>query len=182
MANKIFNHQRRVLDTQLAKIKTLYPGTIVEFKYSGNDIFDKEPMVLILWNDYKNYKIHGINLNYLSEFKIKSLFGKVMTGGVSKKDDVKLTLEDQVSVNDYDDNLPYKNLLKDPYTRLQLPTYKQNRGGNPLSNSEAVTQMNRLYEKVLKKIVTKSDIYRTYNQKKIKSARVITYDIEGLLK
>ena len=171
-----YNHSRRIKDLQPAKIKSLYPGTIVQFKYSGDKIFDKKPMVLVLWNDYSDYKIHGINLNYLTEFKIKNLFNEIMERGNV------LTEQDQVSTDDYDDNLPYRNLLKDPYTRLQLPTYKENRGGNPLSKSEAIKQMDMLHEKKLKKIVKKHDIYRSYFQNKISNIRVVTYDIEGLLK
>ena len=133
-------------------------------------------MVLVLWNDYSESKIHGINLNYLTEFKIKMLFGEIMERGNI------LTEEDQDDDTDYDDQLPYRNLLKDPYTRLKLPTYKEDRGGNPLSKSEAVTQMDRLYEKKLKNIVKRNDIYRSYMQKKMSSIKVVTYDIEGLLK
>jgi len=176
MAKNKFNHAGRIQNTQPARLKSIYPGTIVQFKYSGDKVFDKAPLVLILWNDYKSYKIHGINLNYLSEFKMKSLLAKVMVKGNI------ITEEDQDAVGDYDDNLPYRNLITDPYTRIKLPTYKENRGGNPLSKSEAVKQMNGLYEKVLKKIVAKSDTYRTYNHEKMKSLKVITYDIEGLLK
>ena len=65
MAKSLYNHRSRIKDLQPAIIKAIYPGTIVEFKYSGEKIFDKKPMVLILWNDYEDYKIHGINLNYL---------------------------------------------------------------------------------------------------------------------
>ena len=174
MANTKYNHKSRIKDTQPAKIKSLYPGTIVQFNYRGDKIFDKKPMVLILWNDYQEYKIHGINLNYLNEFKIKMLFGEIIERGNV------LTEEDQSE--EYDDTLPYRNLLKDPYTRLKLPTYKENRGGNPLSKSEAVKQMDRLYEKKLKRIVKKNDIYRSYLQKKMSSIKVVTYDIEGLIK
>ena len=176
MARQRYNHSKRIGDLQPAKIKSLYPGTIVQFKYSGDKIFDKKPMVLILWNDYKEYKIHGINLNYLTEYKIKMLFHEVM----EVKGNV-LTEEDQDDDTDYDDNLPYRNLLKDPYTRLKLPTYREDRGGNPLSKSEAIKQMDNLYEKKLKKIVKKEDIYRSYIQKKMSSIKVVTYDIEGLL-
>ena len=161
MAHQRYNHSRRIQDLQPAKIKSLYPGTIVQFKYNGDNIFDKKPMVLILWNEYKEYKIHGINLNYLTEFKIKRLFEEIMERGN------RLVVEDQVAIDDYDDTLPYRNLLKDPYTRLKLPTYKEIRGGNPLSKSEAVKQMDRLYDKKLKKIVKKNDIYRSYHQNKI---------------
>ena len=176
MAHQKYNHSRRIQDLQSARIKSLYPGTIVQFKYTGKDIFDKSPMVLVLWNDYSESKIHGINLNYLTEFKIKMLFGEIMERGNI------LTEEDQDDDTDYDDQLPYRDLLKDPYTRLKLPTYKEDRGGNPLSKSEAVTQMDRLYEKKLKNIVKRNDIYRSYMQKKMSSIKVVTYDIEGLLK
>ena len=176
MANRKYNHSRRIQDLQSAKLKSLYPGTIVQFKYTGKDIFDKKPMVLVLWNDYSESKIHGINLNYLTEYKIKLLFD-----GIIERGNI-LTEEDQDDDTDYDDILPYRNLLKDPYTRLKLPTYKEDRGGNPLSKSEAIKQMDRLYEKKLKKIVKKNDIYRSYFQNKMNNIKVVTYDIEGLIK
>ena len=175
MARTKYNHSRRIKDLQPAKIKSLYPGTIVQFKYKGENIFDKKPMVLVLWNDYSESKIHGINLNYLIESKIKMLFAGIMERGN------RLVVEDQDD-SEYDDNLPYRNLLKDPYTRVKLPTYREDRGGNPLSKSEAVKQMDRLYEKKLKTIVKKHDIYRSYIQSKMSTIKVVTYDIEGLLK
>ena len=177
MARQRYNHNRRIKDLQPAVVKSLYPGTIVQFNYKGDKVFDKKPMVLVLWNDYQEYKIHGINLNYLTEFRIKRLFTEIM----KQKGNV-LTEQDQDAVNDYDDTLPYRNLLQDPYTRIQLPTYKENRGGNPLSKSEAIKQMDLLYEKRLKKIVDKHDIYRSYFKSNMKSLKVVRYDIEGLLK
>jgi hypothetical protein len=175
MAKTLYNHKKRIISWQVAIVKSLYPGTIVHFNYKGDKVFDKKPMVLVLWNDYKEYKIHGINLNYLGEFKIKVLFKEIMERGN------RLVVEDQDGDTDYD-QLPYRNLLKDPYTRIKLPTYREDRGGNPLSKSEAVKQMDRLYEKKLKKIVKKHDIYRSYKTDKMKSIKVVTYDIEGLLK
>tara|TARA_Y100001938_G_scaffold39168_1_gene54253 strand:+ start:3556 stop:4083 length:528 start_codon:yes stop_codon:yes gene_type:complete len=175
MAGVLYNHVARIKGLQPAKVKSLYPGTIVKFRYSGSKVFDKTPMVLVLWNDYIEYKIHGINLNYLTEFEIKILFKELM--------EVKgntLTVEDQSEK--YDDTLPYRNLLKDPYTRIKLPTYKENRGGNPLSKSQALTQMKTLYTKHLKKIIKKHDMYRSYFDNKIREPKVVTYDIEGLLK
>ena len=74
MARQRYNHNRRVANLQPAKIKSIYPGTIIQFKYSGDNIFDKKPMVLVLWNDYSESKIHGINLNYLVESRIKILY------------------------------------------------------------------------------------------------------------
>ena len=107
MARQKYNHNRRITGLQPAIIKSLYPGTIVQFKYSGDKIFDKKPVVLVLWNDYIEYKIHGINLNYLTEFEIKLLFKEIMERGN------RLVVEDQDDDTDYDDQLPYRNLLKD---------------------------------------------------------------------
>jgi hypothetical protein len=176
-SNTVYNHRTLITDIQPANIKSVYNGTIVSFKYKGQNINDKTPMVLILWNDHSNSKIHGINLNYLTQFKLIKLFDKLIDKGKNP-----IVQEDQDDVNDYDDSLPYRNMLKDPYTRVQLPTYKMDRGGNPLSSDEAVTQMNRLYEKNLKKIVTKSDIYRTYHQKKMAAVKAITLNIQRLIK
>ena len=76
----------------------------------------------------------------------------------------------------------YTKILSELMLRLKLPTYKEIRRGNPLSKSEAIKQMDVLYEKKLKKIVKKNDIYRSYIQNKMSSIKVVTYDIEGLLK
>ena len=171
-----YNHSRRIKDLQPAKIKSLYPGTIVQFKYSGDKIFDKKPMVLVLWNDYLDYKIHGINLNYLIESKVKMLFGEIIERGN------RLVVEDQDD-SEYDDNLPYRNLLKDPYTRVKLPTYKEDRGGNPLSKSQAKVQMDALYEKVIKIFMGRGkdyQVYRSYKYKNMKEVKVLNIDFKRL--
>jgi hypothetical protein len=82
----------------------------------------------------------------------------------------------------YDDNLPYRNILREPFTRIKLPTFREKREGNPLSKSEAKRQMKMLYNKVIKKLNNRFDAYRTYNIKNMKTIKVIRYDIEGLLK
>ena len=177
MGRSKYNHLSRIKDVQYANLKSVYPGTIVIFNYKGTKIFDTSPLVLVLWNDYIDSKIHGINLNYLNEFRIKMLFNEII-----EKTDSSLIEEDQDDASDYDDTLPYRNLLTYPYTRLKLPTYKEDRGGNPLSKSESIRQMDLLYEKHLKKIVNKHDIYRSYHKQKMRNIKVVTYDIEGLLK
>ena len=176
MAHQKYNHSRRIQDLQPAKIKSLYPGTIVQFKYSGDKIFDKKPMVLVLWNDYKEYKIHGINLNYLIESKIKILFEEIIERGN------RLVIEDQDD-SKYDDNLPYRNLLREPYTRIKLPTYREDRGGNPLSKSEAVKQMDMLYEKVIKRFINRGkdyQVYRSYKYENINGLKVLNIKLEKI--
>jgi hypothetical protein len=175
MARRKFNHQKRIKNRQPAKIKSIVPGTIVEFSYVGQNIFDKKPLVLVLWNNYKNYKIHGINLNYLTDTLIKQLMGEIL-----EEEDITLTEESHKG--DYDDNLPYRNLLNEPYTRIKLPSFKDNYGGNPISESEARVQMERLYNQKLRRIVRKQDIYRTYKENSMGTISVVQYDVEGLLK
>tara|TARA_B100001250_G_scaffold409692_1_gene434567 strand:+ start:3209 stop:3742 length:534 start_codon:yes stop_codon:yes gene_type:complete len=175
MARRKFNHQNRITNRQPAKIKAIVPGTIVEFTYIGERIFDKKPLVLVLWNNYKKYKIHGINLNYLTDTLIKQLMREIL----EKDDNIRLIEESHEG--DYDDTLPYRNLLNEPYTRIKLPSFKDNWGGNPLSESEAKVQMERLYNQKLKRIVKKQDIYRTYKEDSMGTISVVQYDMRGLL-
>ena len=117
MAKRIkYNHNVLIESYQPSPNKAIYPGMIVEFNYLAENIFDKRPMVLVLWNDYKEYKIHGINLNYLSNAKIAVLFDNLIEGSKTygKKSKNPFTVEDQDDERDYDDNLPTRNLLKKP--------------------------------------------------------------------
>ena len=179
MAKSLYNHRSRIKDLQPAIIKAIYPGTIVEFKYSGEKIFDKKPMVLILWNDYEDYKIHGINLNYLPESQVQKLFCtcELLHKGASVYSNEKIERRVQSHMGDYDDTLPYRNLLKEEFTRIMLPTYKERQGGDgsPLGKAEAQRQMKMLYEKILKKFINKFDVYRSYKKDKMKTIQVIKY-------
>ena len=184
MARQKYNHKGLIENYQPSPNKALYPGMIVGFNYVADNIFDKQPMVLILWNNYKEYKIHGINLNYLSNQKIRVLFEKLIEGSkVYGKDRNPFAVEDQDDESGYDDNLPYRNLLKKPYTRMKLPTYRKQRGGNPLSESEAKIQMNTLYEKVIKRFVYRGksyNVYRTYKFKSMRNVKVFNIKLDKI--
>ena len=75
-----YNHKQLIESFQPSPNKAIYPGMIVNFRYIAKNVFDKQPMVLVLWNDYRGDKIHGINLNYLSNQKIITLFDKLIEG------------------------------------------------------------------------------------------------------
>ena len=186
MAKTKYNHRRLVNNWQNARTKSIYPGMVIDFKYKGDDIFDKKHMVLILWNDYKNYKFHGINLNYLSNAKIRVLFEKLVEGSKiynqGKHTGNPFTIEDQDDESGYDDNLPYRNILREPYTRIKLPVFREIREGNPLSLAESKKQMQILYRKVFRKLLKKDDVYRSYHYGKMRAQKIIRYDIEGLMK
>ena len=182
MAKSLFNHRRRILGRQPAKLLSLYPGMFTSFNYKSGNLSDAKPLIMVLWNDYSEYKIHGINLNYLQEYKVKYLFQRIIRGTNVYSNDKNIITEEDQDDGKYDDNLPYRNILREPYTRVKLPVFREIREGNPLSRAESKKQMNTLYQKVLKKLVTKDDVYRIYKYDKIKSPSVIRYDVEGLLK
>ena len=184
MARIKYNHSIRILNTQPSTFSVVRPGTIIRFGYRGQKISDKKPLVMCIWNDWDGEeKIHGINLNYLKEYDIKVITQKIMDGSLENTifDDNFLVLEDQDS-SKFDDNLPYRNILTEPYTRFKLPTFKEVRRGNPLSFLEAKSQIKNLYKNTLKSLNVKYDVYRTYHIAKITALRAVTYDIKGLLK
>ena len=185
MAKTKYNHKQLIESSQTSPNKAIYPGMIIEFGYKAENILDKRPMVLVLWNDYRGDMIHGINLNYLPTQKMGVLFDKLVEGSKTygKKSGNPFVVEDQDDESDYDDNLPYRNLLKKPYTRMKLPTYKHTRGGNPLSYSQAKVQMDMLYEKVIKRFMGRGkdyQVYRSYKYKNMKELKVLNMNFERL--
>ena len=180
MARQKYNHKQNYKGIQSGILKSLYPGMIVEFKYSGEDIFDKKPLILLLYKEYGKYDlIHGLNLNYLQGSAVQKLFCscELLHKGASVYSNEPIIRTIQSQMSDHDDTMPYRNLLKEEFTRIKLPTYKEKRDGNPLSKSEAKKQMNVLYEKVLKKVLLKHNIYRTYTPSKMSSIKVITFKL-----
>ena len=112
------------------------------------------------------------NFNYLTNTLIK----EIMFALLEKHDLSVLDGEDE-----YDDTLPYRNLIKDPYTRIMLPTYKHSTGADKhLSYSEAKTMMERLYNQKLRRFVNKRDIYRTYKTEKMSAPSAILFDFKNL--
>lgn len=172
----LYNHKNRVKGSQPALIKTVYPGMIIGFKYRKKKVFDDAPILLVLHRDYYKNLMHGINFNYLSGFQLKLLVSNIVKGTPAAGGRNILKLEDQTE--SYDDKLPYRNLLKKPYTRIKLPVFKEKREGNPISKSEAKKQTDILYEKVIKKVITQKtlDVYRTYHINLMSSTKVFEFD------
>ena len=66
MANRLYNHKAKIKDIQPLKLTDIQPGMLITFRYSGKDIFDKNPLIVFL--SQESNTIDGLNLNYLSEF------------------------------------------------------------------------------------------------------------------
>ena len=192
-----YNHRQAIQSFQPAPNKSIYPGMIVDFRYKGENISDKWPVVLVIFNDHLEDKLHGINLNYLPKKRIGELFKKLQEGAkvYGKRKSNIFLIEDQVDEDSFDDvdtddeeddKLPYRNLLKKPYTRLRLPTYKETRtgkGSNATSLSQAKIQMKMLYERVIKRFMRRGEayqVYRSYNFTKMGTLRVLTLDMKRL--
>ena len=181
MAQQRFQHKSNYQGRQPGKTRALVPGMITQFKYSGEKIFDKNPLIMIIWNDKSGGLIHGINLNYLPESQVQRLFCtcELLHKGANVYSKEKITRKVQSQMGDYDDTLPYRNLLKEEFSRIMLPTYKEEQGGDgsPLGKAEAQKRMKMLYEKVLKKFINKFDVYRSYKKDNMKTIQVIKYKL-----
>ena len=180
MDQRKFQHKSNYQGIQPGRIKALVPGMITQFKYSGDKIFDENPLVMLVWNDINGGLIHGINLNYLPESQVQKLFCtcELLHKGASVYSKEKITRQVQSQMGDYDDTLPNRNLLKEEFSRIMLPTYKEEQGGgHPLGKAEAQRRMKMLYEKILKKFINKFDVYRSYKKDNMKTIQVIKYKL-----
>jgi len=181
MARQKFQHKSRIEGAQPGPVKVLHPGMIVQFNYLGDTIFDKNPLVMVVYNDLRGELIHGINLNYINEAQVQKLFCtcELLFAGASVYSNEKIGRKVQSQMSDYDDTLPNRNLLKEEFTRIMLPTYKEKQGGggHSLGKAEAQRQMKMLYNKVLKKFINKFDVYRSYTKDNMKTIRVVKYKL-----
>jgi len=172
-------HRGNYLGVQPAKLGALMPGMLCEFRYPSKT--DKTPLILIIFKDKSTQLMHSINLNYLTEGMIQKLFCECekLHKGASVYSDEPITRKVQSQMSDYDDTLPNRGLLKEEFTRIMLPTYKERQGGDgsPLGLAEARRQMNMLYKKVLRPIIKKKNIYRTYSLSKMTSMKVVKYQL-----
>ena len=144
MAKVKYNHKQNYQGIQPGKLKALYPGMIAQFKYSGDRIVDKAPLIMVVYNEYGGDLVHGVNLNYLPESQVQKLFCtcELLHKGASVYSKEKITRRIQSQMDNYDDTLPYRNLLKEEFSRIMLPTYKEKQGGggHPLGKEEAKRQ------------------------------------------
>ena len=150
-----YNHSTNIVGIQPAKINALEPGMIIRFKYSSKS--DNNPLVLFFWNDSHEKNIHGLNLNYLTNYKIKNLFesfGKTTT------------------ISQVDEDEDETTLLSEDYTRISLPPITKTQ---TKSVSEAKLEMKRMYKNRVKPILKTDDCYRTYKLDRISSLKVIRY-------
>lgn len=149
---KVLNHYRRIISKSIISKSELKPGMITLFKYRGEKISDKSPLILFLYNDTSTKLIHGINLNYLYEHDIQNIFKMI-----SKKIDI------SISYTEDPDGHPFVQL-------------------NENSKSTIGFGATKLYNEVIKpkvfSIPRTKNCYRTYNTKNISSLRLVNYKLD----
>ena len=183
MARRKYNHKSKIKNREPAYVKSVRSGMIIEFNYRGENIFDRTPLGLVLFNEYwtqrslgKSVLIHCINLNYLNSAALKKFINQLDTVG-NTKEEIGITIEDP---KDELETVPGKGLLRETYTRITLPEFKQDFGAFiSLTRGEARVKMDRIYEKIIKKyLLTKYDAYRTYKVKNMKNIRVVLFEFK----
>ena len=71
------DHYRKILDKYPVSVNQIGPGDLFGFKYKGDNIFDKNQLVIFIYYERNNRLIHGINLNYLYEDDVQNLFKRI---------------------------------------------------------------------------------------------------------
>tara|TARA_Y100000593_G_C4314026_1_gene339883 strand:- start:243 stop:824 length:582 start_codon:yes stop_codon:yes gene_type:complete len=157
MPRKI-NHSRRILSKNIISKSEIAPGMILDFRYNNPKAYDKNPLVLFIYKERtaNNVLLHCLNLNYLYEKDVQSIFNSI-----SKLVDLEI---------DYNDN-------QEPYTQINLEK-------NSKSNTGVTGKT--LYEQIVKpkifSINRTKNCYRTYNMKKVQSLNLISYRFDTIEK
>ncbi|MAH44145.1 hypothetical protein CL614_10600 [archaeon] len=66
------SHSRNIFTEDVVGKKYI-PGDIIQFNYKGDDIYDRIPTVFVLKRNDMDKTILGLNINYLSEYKVSIL-------------------------------------------------------------------------------------------------------------
>ena len=118
-------------------------GMVISFRYRGG--FDSTPLVLVLYNDRKNKKFEGVNLNYVTTRRIEKLFESI------RDENVPLNMDEMLAGEDRD------------VTRVQISSRR--RSGN-------VTPR-KFYKEIVKSDTQVKTAYRSYKLDKVSSIKAI---------
>jgi len=173
-----YNHKYKIKRRIPVNIKDIKAGMIIEFTYKGEDVHDKNPLVLVLSNGFydknmnskNNTLLHGINLNYLSASRLKFLSEDIQKAQGKNLDFIE---------EDRDEKGRFISEVK-RYTRLNVPVFhRQIREAEPISSTQIKKFMQSFYKKVLKKsILNTANVYRTYIVSGMKNRRAVKYEFK----
>ena len=69
-------HRRNIISEKSTSKMKIVPGSIIRFSYSGKEVNDSRPLVLVL-NPRWRGKLHGLNISYLKESNLKQLLNLI---------------------------------------------------------------------------------------------------------
>ena len=52
MAKRKFNHAEKIKDLHSGKLSSIIPGMIVTFRYSADNVTDRQPLILFLHHEW----------------------------------------------------------------------------------------------------------------------------------
>lgn len=91
--NYYSSHRKNILSEQVSNKNKLEPGHIVKFRYTGKDVHEPRPLVLVLNPSWEG-KLHGLALHTVSEETLNDLYDIVkesLAAKVAKKLKLKWT-------------------------------------------------------------------------------------------
>ena len=129
-------------------------SVIKSFKNKFSIFFE---LILFLWNETEKDLIHGLNLNYLTRYKLKSLF---------RIFNIESEVVTRTSPN-------ASGQLYENYTWVKLPGFSKT---NPQAESQAA--LSTLYNTTIKRQLLPEqgdNIYRTYKKSKTSTLRIVNF-------
>jgi len=72
MRNYLTEHKKNIISEVTSKISQIEPGHIITFNYKGKNVHTPKPLVLCLNSNWEG-KLHGINIEYISEDVLNKL-------------------------------------------------------------------------------------------------------------
>ena len=150
---RLIRHRNKILFRQKIQFPSISPGMVIEFTYKEEKIFDKYPLVLVLYRTAKRGGagglLSGINLNYLYDSRIKYM---------AKLLDKPAPLIETKAVTG-------KNMRRE-YNKFSFST--SYRGVNSTQN---------IFKKIINpRILKTDDCYRSYDEHQMKNVMLCTYD------
>ena len=150
---RLIRHRNRIDYRQRIMFPQISPGMVIEFTYREPDVFDKFPLVLVLYREARRGGagglLSGLNLNYLYDSRIK-----YMTKLLSKP----APLVETKSVTGRD--------MRREYNKFSFS-----------SSYRGINSTQNIFKKIINpRILKTDDCYRSYNELKMKNVHLCTYD------
>ena len=151
MAEVRIPHTKQILKEQKIPESKVLPGMVLTFQYSGTGVYDRRPLIFVIYNNKEKKLIEGVNLNYLKEFDVQHFFKECDRIGAPTE---------------------YENLLglKEDYIRVKMKSFRE---ANPVDGKY-------LYKNIFHRNKRFMKAYRSYKFESATSMKVVNYNVDIL--